>query len=79
MVNLKKNVLYHNKLRDLIKARELTQRQIDTILRLHCEDRLSHRENGKATLNVEEFMKLRGIYKIFLVDIYEKSTEFLKL
>lgn len=63
-------IKYPNRLKEYRLKAGLTQKQVSKILRMQCEDRLSHWENGQAMPSVLNLFKLAKFYKILPHELY---------
>lgn len=61
---------YPNKLKEYRLKAGLTQKQVADILKMQCEDRLSHWERGQAMPSVQNLFRLTRLYKVRPEDLY---------
>lgn len=61
---------YPNRLKELRITKGLTQKEVAAFMGKQCEDRLSEWERGKNMPSVLNLLKLSGIYKVPIQEIY---------
>jgi transcriptional regulator with XRE-family HTH domain len=66
---------YHNNLKKLRVERNLLQKDVATLLGLHCQDRLSHWEVGRSYPSVPNLIRLCEIYGVPLNELYVPITK----
>jgi len=66
---------YQNNLKALRIERNLKQKDVATLLGLHCQDRLSHWEMGRSFPSVPNLLKLCEIYGTELNKLYQYKKE----
>ena len=62
---------WKNNLRELRKARGLTQRQVAKFLGLQCESRLSQWENGTSAPSIFNLLLLCRIYRVSCEEAFQ--------
>ena len=64
----------NNKLKEIRKQHELTQKEVATLLGFQSEDRISHWEKGQGYPSIPNLLKLCRIYGVKVEDIYSENT-----